>query len=129
MQKKSENSASSRRERTRVSGDSLTMAKKVGRNECLETGEERPSCVLQPPALQSVAHEVGPTVQAELLHRTGLVRLDGFDAQAETAGNLLIALARGDQAHHLDLPVTQITPHRNSFPRCGTHTASHTRAP
>src|ERR1700682_3521982 len=99
MQKKSENPASSGRERTRVSGDSLTMAKKVGRNESLETGEERPSCVLQPAPLQSVAHEVCTAVETELLHRTGLVRLDGFDTQVETAGNFLIAVARGDEAH------------------------------
>src|ERR1700687_1973204 len=99
------------------------MAKQVVETKGRTTQSWRKSrlCVLQPSTLQCIAHEVGPTFQPELLHRSGLVRLDGFDAQADPTGNLFVAVAGGDEAHHLGLPVAQVTALGSSLPRWGTH--------
>src|SRR5436305_12820702 len=57
----------------------------------------RRSRILQPAALQGVAHDLGPAVQVEFFHRPCLVRLHGLDAQGELARNLLITVAGGDE--------------------------------
>ena len=64
--------------------------------------------VPQPAPLQGVLDEVGPALQAELLHRAGLVGLDRLDADVELGGDLLVAEAPGDQADDLGLALGQL---------------------
>lgn len=47
------------------------------------------------------AYEVGDVMQSELLHYVGTVRLDGFDADDELAGDLLIGVPGGDEGEDL----------------------------
>ena len=65
------------------------------------------SGVLQPALQQRVPHDVDAAADAELVHRVGLVRLDGLDAQIQPRGDLLVGVTPGDQPDDFGLPRTQ----------------------
>src|SRR2546423_14550810 len=51
----------------------------------------------EPTPHQCEAHDVNTTVQVELAHGVGAVRLNGLDADVEPGGDLFVAVAPGDQ--------------------------------
>ena len=59
--------------------------------------------VLKPVLENRVFHDVDPAGDTELLHRIRLMCFDSFNAQIHAAGDLFIAVAKGDKFQHLDL--------------------------
>src|SRR5690349_13463695 len=63
---------------------------------------------LKPPLKERVLDDVDATAQTELPHRVRLVGLDGFYAERELPGDLLVAVTRRDQLQHTRLSVRQL---------------------
>src|SRR6185369_3835504 len=61
--------------------------------------------VLKPTLQDGVTDDVDAAAQVELSHRVGFVHLDCFHADIELSGDLLVAMADGNQAKHLRLAV------------------------
>jgi hypothetical protein len=73
--------------------------------------------------LQSKTNYIAARPKSELVGKAGTIRLDGFQAHENPAGNLLAAVTPGHQDKHLPFPVAQDvcrprwTLFRTSFPK------------
>ena len=71
------------------------------------TERARPCSRLDQVVANGVTDQSRCRVEAELAHDGGAVRLDCLDAEIEDGGNLLVAMALGDQLNDTLLPVAQ----------------------
>src|SRR6266487_4778636 len=67
----------------------------------------RGSGVLEPALQNGVFDDVDPSTQPQLAHGIGFVGFDGLDAQRQPAGDLLVAVARGDEPQDLRLALAE----------------------